>query len=123
MASLCLLAVRLLPPTPLLSRGWPQQSHPRMAVSLPADLSGDGGCLKRTLRIALPNAQKVADGAIVAVHFKASLADGTLLRDSRSDAPLEVRVGAQPSDTVPPLALSAKIGSSLPGVSNAAHQS
>ncbi|KAL3914726.1 MAG: hypothetical protein SGPRY_007523 [Prymnesium sp.] len=72
-----------------------------MAVSLPADLSGDGGCLKRTLRIALPNAQKVADGAIVAVHFKASLADGTLLRDSRSDAPLEVRVGAQPSDTVP----------------------
>lgn len=64
------------------------------------DLSGDGGCWKRTLRSPLPHAKKVDVGSVAAVHFTASLSDGSLLRDSRTDAPLEIRVGAEPSDAV-----------------------
>jgi|EP00966_Prymnesium_polylepis_P292678 hypothetical protein len=64
------------------------------------DLSGDGGCMKQTLRAALPRAQTVEPGSVVSVFFSASLADGTLLRSNRGDQPLEIRVGAQPSDAV-----------------------
>ena len=64
------------------------------------DLAGDGGCLLQRVRAPLAFAQRVEPDAIANVHFTASLADGTLLRDSREDAPLEVRVGMQPSDAV-----------------------
>ena len=56
--------------------------------------------MKRTLRAALPRAQTVDAGSMVSVFFSASLADGTLLRSNRDDQPLEIRVGAQPSDAV-----------------------
>lgn len=56
--------------------------------------------MKQVLRAPLKTAQRVEQGATAAVHFTASLADGTLLFNSRDDRPLEIRVGAQPSEAV-----------------------
>lgn len=54
------------------------------------------------LRAPLSSAAPVTPGVYASVHFRASLADGTLLHDSRAQSePLEVRVGADPSDAAP----------------------
>ncbi|EOD34123.1 hypothetical protein EMIHUDRAFT_111349 [Emiliania huxleyi CCMP1516] len=66
----------------------------------PLDLSGDGGCLMTTLREPLPTAARASAGVYATVRFRAALADGTVLHDSwEGEAPpLQVRVGAEPSD-------------------------
>jgi hypothetical protein len=72
-----------------------------MALKPSVDLSGDGGCTMTVLRSALPSAVPASAGLYVTVHFRAFLEDGTVLHDSRAEtAPLEVRVGVVPSDTV-----------------------
>lgn len=68
----------------------------------PRDLSGDGGCILKVTKPSLPNALAPRSGHLATVHFRAHLDDGTLLRDTwRDGEPIELLVGAQPSEMTP----------------------
>jgi len=65
-----------------------------------ADLSGDGGVLKRTLLAGNATAARPSPGAIAVVHFIAWLSNGTEIGSSRRGLPLEIRLGAEPSEAI-----------------------
>ena len=58
-----------------------QQHCVRACAPDAEDLSGDGGCVMRTLRAADPDARLACDGEIAQVSFRASLSNGTALLD------------------------------------------
>lgn len=64
------------------------------------DVANDGGCMKQVLREPLASARRVEPGAIAILHFALSFANGTLIYDSRNVGPLDIRIGAEPSDAV-----------------------
>ena len=70
------------------------------------DLSGDGGVLMRRAvgpAAAQDDGEYARPSTYARVHYRATLEGGVVLADSRSEAgePLELRVGAQPSEGVP----------------------
>ena len=68
------------------------------------DLSGDGGVRMRRLTPAQAGGQAALERTHATLHFRATLADGTVLSTSRAGGtgePLELRVGVQPSEAVP----------------------
>lgn len=83
----------------------PVASAPPQPLPPIEDISGDGGVLMRRA----VNSSPKADGdyarksTYARVHYRAMLENGEVLADSRSDGgePLELRVGAEPSECVP----------------------
>ena len=69
------------------------------------DLTGDGGVLMRRAVDCLPaeGGDHALKSTYARVHYRATLESGAILADSRSEGgePLELRVGAQPSEGVP----------------------
>ncbi|KAG8467254.1 hypothetical protein KFE25_000570 [Diacronema lutheri] len=69
-------------------------------MSVSADLSGDGGVLKRTLVPGNITAPRPSPGAVAVVHFVAWLANGTEIGSTRGVEPLEIRLGVEPSQAI-----------------------
>ena len=82
----------------------PRRSGVRMTIIDVGSVAGPDvlppGIEKEVLRSPLPAAKRAYDGSIVTVHFSMSLANGTLLHDSRKGEPLEFTMGVQPSQAV-----------------------
>ena len=81
---------------------------PRLALRLchPAnesliDIAGDNGCLYQQICAPSIHAEAPAGSDYVRLHFLATLADGTIIYDTReSRSPVEVRLGMTPSEMV-----------------------
>lgn len=69
-------------------------------MSAGIDLSGDGGVLKRTLLPGNTTAARPSPGAFAMVHFIAWLSTGAEIGSTRRSAPLEIRLGAEPSEAI-----------------------
>lgn len=71
-----------------------------LTMSASVDLSGDGGVIKRTLLAGNTTAARPSAGAVAVVHFIAWLSNGTEIGSTRRGAPLEIRLGCEPSEAV-----------------------
>jgi hypothetical protein len=71
-----------------------------LALATSTDLTGDGGVIKRTLVAGDAAGPSPTADAIVSVRFTAWLSDGAEIGSSGYGAPLELRLGVEPSEAI-----------------------